>query len=871
AAPQGSGYMLFQNPQEHLIMDTVKGQLEWAGILHGDSALCNTEKNRLSNYKSIVEYIIRICEDRELIQKRIDELSGGEKQLLACLIALSRKKSVICLDEPFSMLDKKNRLAVVDVLLKVLEQGDIRRRKNIAYGTAGENNRNSGFLSTTPEIFVSLHTGQPCEEFLAIVDYGLWVEHGRVEKISVGELRQRISYSIYIAAGRGWECIGNSSVLDKGIMQTAKSTINKAEVLLKLESLYFRYRDENSASSALRKNNNTLSSHKGHCKGASSKPLYGKKSKSHEEEGLNNYIISGVSFSVSKGEVHIITGDNGCGKSTLLSLMAGLLKPSNPSGYENSIKQKNKGGRIYYSSKAGIADISSDVSYISQYPKDHFTHETIEEEFVYHFKKNHFKAGHNLKMKADSQNYGQLKNILEDWRIVKPITTPVSRLSGGELKKAALAMELSHPSNLWILDEPTSGMDRDSFLLFLRHLYTHVANGGAAVISACSAHAELICKILSNSFETKETERNNRSGNTVKYPGNIFLWELRKGKLTPVEYCTLPDTQENLNLKSSRLSSQDIPAKGLVKYSTYPVGRVGTEPDGAVGTAFQNGLRESSLIKKVSLNKDFQKSVEKKGLIARVLPSLYWILLTGLLITLCAFSFFSHTFLLLISSNIPILLVLLSLLIVLGFVIHIEYHPLDARYLGLIAVLSTSASILRIPFAVLPNVQPSTVIIFITGAALGPSAGAITGMCVPLLSNAVLGHGPWTPAQMIAWSLCGMSGGGLRKLMDSLSVRMHGKAANAFMLVSVLMWGLLYGLFLDIWSFLIFFPPESRYLLPVLAAGLPFNIAHGIGNVLFYAFAGRRLYNMIGRYATKTRVLNLNEKIFLQSSEAPRC
>ena len=59
----------------------------------------------------------------------------------------------------------------------------------------------------------------------------------------------------------------------------------------------------------------------------------------------------------------------------------------------------------------------------------------------------------------------------------------------------------------------------------------------------------------------------------------------------------------------------------------------------------------------------------------------------------------------------------------------------------------------RVLFAFVPNVQPVTIIVAVTGATLGARAGIATGGSAALASNAFLGQGPWTPWQMIGWGL----------------------------------------------------------------------------------------------------------------------
>src|SRR6476620_11070955 len=84
-----------------------------------------------------------------------------------------------------------------------------------------------------------------------------------------------------------------------------------------------------------------------------------------------------------------------------------------------------------------------------------------------------------------------------------------------------------------------------------------------------------------------------------------------------------------------------------------------------------------------------------------------------------------------------------------------------ARVLALVGTLAALAALGRIAFAPLPNVKPTTDIVIVAGAALGPAAGFAVGAVGALASNLFFGQGPWTPWQMAGWGLCGLLGAGL--------------------------------------------------------------------------------------------------------------
>jgi energy-coupling factor transport system substrate-specific component len=163
---------------------------------------------------------------------------------------------------------------------------------------------------------------------------------------------------------------------------------------------------------------------------------------------------------------------------------------------------------------------------------------------------------------------------------------------------------------------------------------------------------------------------------------------------------------------------------------------------------------------------------------------------------------------------------------------------------ALIATLAAAAAAGRVLFAPLPSVQPVTVICLVAGATLGLRAGVAVGMLAPLISNGFLGHGPWTPAQMVLWGLAGAAGAALgdRARVTALLV------AVAALLGVLFSWGM------NAW-FLASFGPQLNLAAFVAASlrSLPFDLAHATGNAVIAALAGPALVRLLIRYRRRIR------------------
>lgn len=191
---------------------------------------------------------------------------------------------------------------------------------------------------------------------------------------------------------------------------------------------------------------------------------------------------------------------------------------------------------------------------------------------------------------------------------------------------------------------------------------------------------------------------------------------------------------------------------------------------------------------------------------------------------------------------------LISVLFLLGIIIPViikfSRKTLSTREMVMLAVLIAIAAVSRIPFAAIPSVQPTTFIVIASAIALGPQSGLIVGVSAALVSNMVLGQGPWTPWQMLSWGMVGFIAGLLANtfFMKKMTWRLiYGFIA-----------GILFGWVMNLWIFLSGFGELNLQTFIVLnSTSFYFDLAHALSNVFFLLLFSTVWINIINRFKDK--------------------
>jgi energy-coupling factor transport system substrate-specific component len=167
---------------------------------------------------------------------------------------------------------------------------------------------------------------------------------------------------------------------------------------------------------------------------------------------------------------------------------------------------------------------------------------------------------------------------------------------------------------------------------------------------------------------------------------------------------------------------------------------------------------------------------------------------------------------------------------------------MKAKKIAFLSILISLSVVGRIYFTFIPNVQPTTAIIIMTAMFLGVRNGMLVAVMSAVLSNLILGMGIWTIGQVVAWSLIGFTSGLLGKKKDKIPLFILAFYSGAT--------GILYGFILS----LFFYSISTGNFIAYYLAGIPFDMAHAIGNIVFFLV----LYPVLSKILKRFKINRLS-------------
>ena len=389
------GYVL-QNPDSQIVTDKV-----WHELAFGlENMGLDTQSIRLR-----VAEMASFFGIQGWFRKNVNDLSGGQKQLLNLASIMAMQPKILILDEPTSQLDPIAAKDFIDTLVRINKE-----------------------LSTT--IIMTEHN---LEDIYSVCDKVIVMEDGKVicndtnykvVDILSGDKNHKMFKSlptpskIYNQLNGYLEGANKSPLTVKDCRQWLNDSMDEVtitklddteteinidekdrEIAIELKDVYFQYNK------------------------------------------ISEPTIRDLSFKVYKGEIYSILGGNGTGKSTTLSLVARQRKPQRGKIFINNIEIKKYNNKSLY---------ENNLALLPQNPQSLFVFETVREDLE-----------EVLILQNKDREYidKEVKRVSKLLDIEHLLEHHPYDLSGGELQRAGMAKVMLLNPKIILLDEPTKGLD----------------------------------------------------------------------------------------------------------------------------------------------------------------------------------------------------------------------------------------------------------------------------------------------------------------------------------------------------------------------------------------------------------------------------
>ena len=198
------------------------------------------------------------------------------------------------------------------------------------------------------------------------------------------------------------------------------------------------------------------------------------------EKGKEKKLLSNINFEVEGGNFVAVIGSSGCGKSTLVKALAGLIQPTS--------------GEVLFAGRS-VADLDEElplaVGYLPQFGAFH-EQLTVKE---------NMETAASLRLPrtvSTERTEKWIAHITELARIESFLPQAYKTLSGGQMRRMALAEELIGDPAFLLLDELTSGLDAFSDLEMMAWLkdLAHNMNKTVVLVTHSTSYLDLCDSIL---------------------------------------------------------------------------------------------------------------------------------------------------------------------------------------------------------------------------------------------------------------------------------------------------------------------------------------------------------------------------------------
>lgn len=741
-------------------------------------------------------------------ESSVDELSGGQKQILNLASAVIMQPSVLILDEPVAQLDPISAEKFISLLKKI----------NSELGTTViiSEHKLDGVIDISTRLIV-MSGGSVISDTAPEKAAKKLLEMNEPSFLSLPSPTRICAYldkngdecPLSAAGGRKWlrEYLSDNEFIPQELPEKPVCT---EKPCMELKNIWFRY--------------------------------------SREQDD----VLKGLDLKVYKGEFLTVLGGNGTGKTTMLSVMSGICK--------QYIGKVMLNGKIY----KGSSPDKAGISVLPQDPQTLFLKSTVIDDLREIFDGTDIEISEQEKRIEEVISVCEIEDLLD--------RHPYDLSGGEQQKAALAKVLLTEPEILLLDEPSKQLDDAYKYKLAdIIHKLTKGGKAVVAVshdIEFCSAYSDRCAMMfngrivscdepkrffLKNGIYTTSVCRMTRGltdncvtaddvlrGFSSEHNDNDFRNKLPKKIYKRPEIKKTDNERQNVKSKLKFFCGMsmltvfiltllytakiiDIP---FISYNVFVPYMIMFLSAAAFMLCFKRKGKRIQI--------ESGKRSSKKTVIVLVLS-----IIAVPFTVICGAYFLDDSKYLFIS-----LLVLFESIV--PFFVMFEKRNIQARELVLMGVLCALCVSGRVIFYMLPEFKPLTALVIICAAALGGESGFMIGSVSMLVSNIMFGQGIWTPWQMLSMGLTGFLSGLLFRrgiiAPSKISLAIFGFAAAY----------IIYGGIMNPAALIMSRTPiNAGTLLSVYAFGLPVDTVHALSTALFIYIGAEPVISKLERIKLK--------------------